>query len=158
MTYSSLKMVQSSRSRRKTCWISMSSNGWKSQGGLQEGILLCRLRWHPGHSAVVSAPWQQGLVWCFSSGEMQVFLIFLCSCVTAVRNHICEVVPHGGLSTAQEERCRLVPALQDVLVFFPYLCSHLSCSSQCFPWLFLLFALSGRELSGPRAWLALVFV
>lgn len=33
------------------------------------------------------------------------FLIFPCLCVTAVCYHICDVVPSGGLSTAQEEQC-----------------------------------------------------
>lgn len=33
------------------------------------------------------------------------FLIFPCLCVTTVCYHICDVVPSGGLSTAQEEQC-----------------------------------------------------
>lgn len=60
-------------------------------------ILLCRLRWHPGQSAVASAPWQ-GLVWCFSSAVMHVslfFCLFVCLCVTAVCN--------------PEEQCWLTP-------------------------------------------------
>lgn len=63
-----------------------------------------------------------------------------------------------GSALCRRSDADLHPALRGILVFVPYLCSHLGCSSQCFPWLPLLFAFSGREFSGPRAWLSLVFV
>lgn len=63
-----------------------------------------------------------------------------------------------GSALQQRSDTDLCPRLQDILVLVPYLCSHLGCSSQCFPWLPFLFAFPGREFSGPRAWFSLVFV
>lgn len=98
MTYSSLKMVQSSCSRGKTPQAAMAGSHkvgcrWESScAGTQGSLLLCL----PCGSRT----------WCDASALGKAgFLICSCLCVTAVCCHICGGVPSGGLSTAQEKQC-----------------------------------------------------
>ena len=89
-------------------------------------------------------------VWCDAPAlEKRNFPVFFSVCVSLQRA-VAFVTCQG--SDADEH-----PALRDVLVFVPYPHSHLGCSAPCSPWAPFLFALSGREFSGPRAWLSPVF-
>lgn len=95
MTYFSLKMVQSSCSRRKTVV------GPLRAAMAESGKVGCRREsCSAGCAGSVAAGFGVTLQLWGNTG----FLIFLHSCVTAACNHVCDVVPFGGLSTALEER------------------------------------------------------
>lgn len=158
MTYSSLKMVQSSRSRGKTV-VGPPRDGAVMAESCKVGcrrVLLHRLRWYPGQSAVVCSVAAGFGVTLHLWGNAS-FLISLC--VSLQRAVIFMMWCLAESSTPQQRSdTDLCLRLWDILVLVPYPCRHLGCSSQCFPWLPFLFAFSGREFSGLRAWFSLVFV
>lgn len=149
MTYSSLKVVQRSCSRRKTPQAAMAGSHkvgcrWESScAGTQDSLLLCL----PCGSRT----------WCDDLAVRKAgFLICPCLCVTAVCYHICDGVPSGGLSTAQQAQCWHQPgtAGHPGLCLIPALPPQLLCAGllmvTSFVCLLRVWAL--------WAWLSLVFV